>query len=162
MGDAVVAEIRELPPDLAPLVGTSAAEGFQFLQRLVRDWRSGANRFEAPGEVLLEVRRDGRLVGIGGLNCDPYARVASIGRVRHVYVAPGSRRLGMGSRLVVEILARARGRFAAVRLRTSTREAELFYRALGFAPTVGDPEATHAIRLCTSPGRPSPGIPLPR
>jgi GNAT superfamily N-acetyltransferase len=69
-----------------------------------------------------------------------------VGRVRRLYVAPEARRIGVARRLVAAVLAEARGEFARLRVRTTTREGELFYQALGFHPITGVPAATHEIR----------------
>ncbi len=50
------------------------ASGHVFLDRLIADWHSGANRFDKPGECLLGLFDGDRLVAIGGLNRDPYTR----------------------------------------------------------------------------------------
>jgi ribosomal protein S18 acetylase RimI-like enzyme len=70
-----------------------------------------------------------------------------VGRVRRLYVAPGARRLGIARRLVSEILREARSQFTMLRVRTTTREGQFFFEALGFRPTTGVPTATHELRL---------------
>jgi GNAT superfamily N-acetyltransferase len=135
-----------LGPDLDPLVAQVDAEGHLFMRRLCDRWASGENRFDRPGEILLTARRDGQLVGIGGLNRDPYAQADNIGRLRHVYVANATRRLGVGSLLVRRLLANATPHFAVVRLRTDSPHAAAFYVRLGFHPT-DEEDATHSLRL---------------
>src|SRR5262249_23887642 len=54
------------------------------------DWESGANRFDGPGEVLFEARVGSRLVGICGLDRDPYAQWAEIGHLFNSRVTSGS------------------------------------------------------------------------
>jgi GNAT superfamily N-acetyltransferase len=142
-----ISKLRDLPRDLDRLVQASLAEGFGFLDRLREEWETGANRFARPGEVLFEARRRGQLVGICGLNRDPYLGSATAGRVRRLYVAPEARRLGIARRLVHEVLREAHERFTLLRLRTDTREGALFYQALGFHPTTGVATATHELRL---------------
>lgn len=139
------ARIRALPPDLEPLVRESLAEGHDLLRRLQDDWCSGANRFDREGEALFEVRDAGRLVGVGGLNRDPYAAPPEPGRLRRLYVARSVRRAGVGRTLVEAALAHATGHFAVVRLKTYDPGADRFYRALGFARVEGDPDATHRL-----------------
>jgi GNAT superfamily N-acetyltransferase len=142
-----ISRLHDLPADLDQLVQASLAEGYGHLERLREVWTSGADRFALPGEALFEARQEGRLVGICGLNRDPYAGRAEVGRVRRLYVVPDARRLGIARRLVTEVLREARGRFAALRLRTTTREGMLFYQALGFHPTTSTPTATHELPL---------------
>jgi len=42
------------------------AEGIRFIECLSEEWASGANRFDAPGEMLCGRLEDGLLVAIGG------------------------------------------------------------------------------------------------
>lgn len=146
----VVDSVDELPVDIGILLQASRAERFDFVERLVRDWESGSNRFDRQGEVLLEVRLAARLVAVGGLNVDPYIDDPAVGRVRHVYVLPSARRAGVGSVLVTSLVAHARGRFTRVRLRLGTPSGAPFYEALGFDPT-DEAGATHEIDPNTWP-----------
>lgn len=141
-----VTRIRKLPADLEILACACTDEGFRFLTRLRREWEDGTNCFALPGESLLEAREGGVLLGICGLNRDPYQADADVGRVRHLYVLPQARRRGIGRRLVERVLRAGQERFRVVRVRTPTAEGDCFYRALGFEPTADDPRATH--RLC--------------
>jgi GNAT superfamily N-acetyltransferase len=95
----------------------------------------------------MEARVGARLVGVCGLNRDPYIQSPTLGRVRHLYVAPAFRRRGIGRLLVTKILECARPSFSRVRLRTSSAEADQFYRSLGFHHVEGEREATHAIEV---------------
>ena len=130
----------ELPSDLLRLVELGSSEGFGFVGRLAQEWADGRNRFDGPGEVLFLARLDGELVGVGGLNRDPYLEDPSVGRVRHLYVEPAARGVGVGELLLREIVAAARPAFRVLRL--STRQAGPFYERRGFVP-VEEPKATH-------------------
>lgn len=134
----------ELPAEIERLAEIGAREGFSFVERLVREWQSGENRFAAPREVFFFLYRDGALAGFGGLNVDPYAGDTSVGRVRHVYVDPSLRGGGLGGRLVRAIVGAARPGFG--RLRLATRQAAAFYENLGFVPTAEE-GATHVMEL---------------
>jgi GNAT superfamily N-acetyltransferase len=83
----------------ASLAADGERAGSRIVRRLVEEWASGANRFDRPGEVLLGAWLDGQLVGVCGLNVDPYAAQERVGRVRHLYVLSALRRLGVGRRL---------------------------------------------------------------
>ena len=92
-----VTRLDELPPDrLADLIAESEREGFALVRRLVDDWESGDNRFDRPGEALFAVVADGRVLGVCGLNIDPYLPGGRVGRVRHLYVAADSDAAGSG------------------------------------------------------------------
>lgn len=66
------------------LIEESKREGFEFVQRTIDDWNSGANCFSQTGEGLWGLVSGTELIGIGGLNVDPYAEYAGTGRVRHL------------------------------------------------------------------------------
>ncbi len=80
-----IEHIEELPDDFGDLIALSLREDFYAMQRIRDDWDAGTNRFDRPGEIVLEARAGARLVGICGLNRDPYAQSSDVGRVRHLY-----------------------------------------------------------------------------
>jgi len=145
----MVAEARaisEPPPDLARLLDAAQSEGHNLVTRLVEEWGDGSNRFDRRGEVLAEVRCDGDLCAVGGLNVDPYMDDPAVGRIRHVYVHPSRRRQGVGKTLIEFLVEQARGRFERVRLRSARMPGPDFYAALGFAET-DESNATHVLEL---------------
>ncbi len=147
MQDAIQIEpLRALGPAVKPLVLEAERNGFGFMRRLAAEWASGANRFNRPGECLLAAYHGCRLVGVGGLNRDPYASSDGIGRLRHLYVLAAARRLGVGSRLVARILDDAHSMFQVVRLRANTEQAAAFYVRLGFTST-NEEAASHIMVL---------------
>ena len=150
MGKPIVpfrcARLRELPSGLDALVTESEASEMSLVRRLADEWRDGSNRFDRPGEALFGAWVDDRLVGVCGLNIDPYARDDRVGRVRHLYVLAASRRLGVARALMAETLAAARGRFPTLRLSTSNPAAARLYESLGFRP-VTQPHCTHVLSL---------------
>src|SRR5207237_3226882 len=87
----------------------------------------------------------GRLVGVCGLNVDPYAGDARVGRVRHLYVLTPMRRHGVGRQLVTEVIRAAGGRFDSLRLRTNNPAAARLYEVLGFRAHNGAGEYTHVM-----------------
>jgi GNAT superfamily N-acetyltransferase len=143
-----VIRLEEPPPDrLAGLVVESEREGFAFVRRLVDEWESGGNRFDRAGEGLFAAVADGRVVGVCGLNVDPYLAGGRVGRVRHLYVAAGFRRRGIGTALVRAVIMEARGTFDRLRLRTASEPAVRFYESLGFRRTDDEPDCTCALPL---------------
>lgn len=143
----VVAQTTELPPDLGPLVEASLAEGFGMVRRLRDEWLSGSNRFAEPGEAFLVARHGDSLAGVCGLNRDPLSPDPAVGRLRRLFVSQPLRKQGVGRTLVLRTLALARGHFSIVRVRTDTREADLFYTALGFSRVLSSDDATHELEL---------------
>jgi len=144
--DLTVERIVVLGAQADALIAAANAEGFPFMERLKQEWMDGINRFDLPGEALFAARMDGRLAGIGGLCRDPYTADGSIGRVRHLYTLPDSRRQGVGRAIMERIVALAAANFSMLRLRTTTRRAAHFYEALGFSPCRGD-AVTHVLEL---------------
>lgn len=61
-------------PGYIALKAESIALNFNMLRRLEENWQRGENRFNAPGEKLLGAFLNGRLVGVCGLNRDPFSQ----------------------------------------------------------------------------------------
>lgn len=149
---ARIERLVELPAaDLAPLIVESEQAGLRFVSRLAEEWESGRNRFDRPGEVLFGALTDEGLVGVCGLNVDPYAGEPRVGRVRHLYVLTVHRRRGVGRQLVGAVVAAARGPFAALRLSTVNPQAVRLYEMLGFRRRAGDARCTHAMEIVAGP-----------
>jgi GNAT superfamily N-acetyltransferase len=138
-------QLTHLPPKMATLEEEAVAEGFRFLTRLISEWNSGTNRFDAPGESVMAAYLNQRLVGIAGLSVDPFTHDRT-GRLRRVYVAPASRGQQVGRRLVSALLAHAALHFESVRLYTDTLEGSAFYLRCGFTRT-DDAHATHIVQI---------------
>jgi GNAT superfamily N-acetyltransferase len=146
--DSIIERVRELPvAALTALIAEGERSGSRFVGRLIAEWAGGINRFDRPGEALFAARVDGQVVGVCGLNVDPYTADGRVGRVRHLYVMEASRRHGIGRRLVAEVVAGARGPFDPQRGRTANPEAARVYEALGFVPSAGEADCTHALDL---------------
>lgn len=133
-------------PGFEALAAGAAAEGFEFLDRLLVEWESGSNRFDRPGEALLGVFDDETLIGIGGLNRDPFLDDPAVGRIRRIYIRAAWRNCGIGANLVSALLGRANGSFDQVRLRAVSKDAGRLYERLGFQP-IEDAHATHVLVL---------------
>jgi GNAT superfamily N-acetyltransferase len=142
-----ISAVATLPDGILELLETSLSEGHKLVERLVDEWDDGSNRFDRPGEIALEARFAARLVGVGGLNRDPYVDDSHVGRIRHLYVSPDVRGMGVGRALVVALVDHARGRFDRVRLRTTRPGVSQFYLGLGFEETPDEEDSTHQIRL---------------
>jgi len=139
-----ILRIRSLPDDLdTNLIPLAMQESFGALEWLSSDWISGINRFSKPGEGLFTARYSGQLVGVCGVNQDPYTDGLSIGRLRRLYVHPECRRIGIGSKLVACVIEESRKHFIKYHVRTVDSGANSFYLALGFEPVIGDQAVTH-------------------
>jgi GNAT superfamily N-acetyltransferase len=141
--------VGTLPEGLDLLVQASLEEGFGMVKRLKENWLSGSNTFSLEGEAYFEARRGVQLVGVAGLNRDPYHDNDKVGRVRHMYVLPSERRCGIGRMLVDAVLDHARGHFTVLQLRSTTGDngAVKFYESLGFEPVDGVETVTHRMEF---------------
>ncbi len=145
-GMIAIERIASLPIDrLSALLTEADASGFHALCRLQSEWQSGVNRFDKRGEALFIATDDRRVVGVCGLNREPYLSDPMVGRIRHLYVALDRRRKGIGSRLVREVMEAASDHFARLRLRTDSPDADCFYRSLGFMPFTAEPACSHQL-----------------
>jgi GNAT superfamily N-acetyltransferase len=87
------------------------------------------------------------LIGVCGLNADPYVADEATGRVRRLYVLRAYRGRGVGRQLLRAVLAAAAGRFQRLRVRTESPEAGRLYQRLGFQPVADRADCTHTLEL---------------
>jgi ribosomal protein S18 acetylase RimI-like enzyme len=144
-----VQRIQHLPiQEFTEMLVESKTSGFRAIERLLTDWETGANRFDRSGEALFIARQDESIVGVCGLNRDPYIDSSEIGRVRRLYVMQKNRRLGIGRTLVHQIIEVANLRFDWLHVRTTNPIAAQFYHSLGFMACNCE-SATHTLNLIT-------------
>jgi GNAT superfamily N-acetyltransferase len=150
----------ELPiTGMSDLAVEARSQGYRFLERLEREWSTGANRFSGPGEALYAAfarstqntpghaqDAPGQLIAVAGLNRDPFLDDPGICRLRRVYVRAAWRNQGVGRALIAFILADARRHFRSIRLRAENHDAARLYERLGFEP-IPDANATHILHL---------------
>ncbi|ASP38797.1 GNAT family N-acetyltransferase [Bacterioplanes sanyensis] len=145
-----IEKVTALPDGISKLATESTVQGFRFVERLISEFTQGKNRFDGDGEALFAAYLDGELVGIGGVNQDPYRCNADIGRVRRLYVMNHARSLGVGKALMQEIEQHASQYFDELQLFTDTSAAANFYSALGYSP-VGLENISHQKALVKQP-----------
>ncbi len=138
--------VQEISTELISLGEAAHAEGYDHLRRLIEEFASGANRFQKPDEALFSAQQNEQLVGVGGLNIDPYETSIPVARVRRLYVLPSARRLGVATRLMAHIETHANVTFSRIQLFTSSPDASEFYEQLGYAP-VSRPKVSHEKQL---------------
>ncbi|XHX80612.1 MAG: GNAT family N-acetyltransferase [Stenomitos frigidus ULC029] len=131
------------------LVEESLSQELRFVERLIREYRSGLNCFDQPGEILLKASVQGAVIGIGGLNRDPYFNDPYIGRLRHLYIKSDWRKQGVGRSLVHQIIHEAKQHYQLLTLRTDTLAANQFYQKLGFKTDPNWEHTTHHLQLGT-------------
>jgi GNAT superfamily N-acetyltransferase len=128
------------------LTDESQQEGYKFIQRTIDDWNSGANNFSKPGEKLWGLMLETTLIGIGGLNRDPYSEYPNLGRVRHLYIRKAHRRKGYATLLMNTIINEARQHFDTLHLFTDNPAASDLYETLGFQKTNGH-KVSHVLNF---------------
>ena len=139
----IISAIEELKvEELESLVLQSEQEGFRHLRRLVNEYQSGENTFSGQGEALYIATEQKQIVGIVGLNQDPFSD-HSTGRVRRLYVHPDYRHLGIGKQLMQKVTSEANKFYNILVLHTDREQANQFYIALGFEPDLHDPHRSH-------------------
>jgi GNAT superfamily N-acetyltransferase len=148
VNEIIIEKVKHLDTHkLILLVDESASEGFRHLKRLVNDYETGANIFDKDGEALFIAYQNNDIVGVCGLNQDPYAKSKDIGRVRRLYVSPRVRRFGVGRTLMDSVIAEARKNYKLLVLRTDNPIADVFYRSIGFSLNLDSENDSHLLQL---------------
>ncbi|WP_434637904.1 GNAT family N-acetyltransferase [Klebsiella sp. I138] len=131
-------------PGFLALRSESLAQHFNMLRRLAENWQSGKNRFNAPGEKLLGAFVGGQLVGVCGLNIDPFSSQLRTGRIRHLYISESCRRQNIGQQLLVAVITHSGTWFDFLNTHAPP-SAWPFYESLGFRPVYDEPRVTHRL-----------------
>lgn len=129
------------------LLEESISEGYKFVQKLLEEYMVGSNRFNRLGETLFVALIDEEVIGICGLNIDPYLDLINVGRVRHLYVLPKHRSSGVAKKLLGMIIDEARNHFRTLTLYTENPIADKFYKNIGFSRAEGIFKASHILNL---------------
>lgn len=134
--------------DIKELLIESQEAGFFFLTKLVAEYKNGQNVFNKTGERLWGVYGEkNKLIGVAGLNQNPYIQYANAGRVRRFYVSAQFRRKGIGKQLLKEIIHYAENYYDSLVLYTDTDKAKLFYERNGFKRVYNQHKITHEYKL---------------
>lgn len=141
-----VEKITPAIPGFSQLKAESMYLGFNMLRRLDDNWRNGTNRFDLPGEKLLGLFSDNELIGVGGLNQDPFMANCRAGRVRHLYLAQRYRGMKLGTLLLQQIIKDAEIHFALINSHAPST-AFSFYERAGFHCLVDQEISTHRLQL---------------
>ncbi|MBE7150976.1 GNAT family N-acetyltransferase [Bacillus mycoides] len=129
------------------LVQESKEDGFNFLIKLINEYESKRNTFSKTGECLYGIFRGDMLIGIGGLNQDPYTKDNKVSRLRRFYISKDFRRMGLGKLLLKKLLRHAEKYFHVVVLHSDTKQGDEFYSANGFVKSGNYKGSSHLIRL---------------
>ena len=128
-------DIKPLVPNsenMSSLVDESTKAGLTSVSKLIAEYESGINRFNFRGEFFVGVFCCNDLVGVGGLNIEPYEPESAAGRLRRFYVLEKWRRRGVGSALLKAIESHASHYFPTIQLYTPSAAAAAFYEASGY------------------------------
>ncbi|MDU0831287.1 GNAT family N-acetyltransferase [Klebsiella pneumoniae] len=131
-------------PGFAALRIESLEQHFNMLRRLAENWQSGKNRFNAPGETLLGAFVNHQLVGVCGINSDPFSPQPRAGRICHLYISERYRRRGIGQQLLVSVITHSSAWFDFLNTHAPA-QAWPFYERLGFRPVYDEPRVTHRL-----------------
>ena len=129
-----------LPNGLGAIQQEARNEGYNFIDRLIRDWETGNCQFQRTNEVLMSVQVDGILVGIGGITKDP--NIPDALRLRRFYIRTDFRRLGLANLLCEKLRTAARDTKLSITVNAGTRASYPFWEAAGFVPS-GENSITH-------------------
>lgn len=144
MSHLLLETITPAEPGFIALKAESLSLNFNMLHRLEENWRRGENRFNAPGEKLLGAFVGGRLVGLCGLNRDPFSLHPRAGRIRHLYISEKYRGTDIGRQLLTAVMADASIWFDF--LNTHAPESAFgFYQTLGFTRVCDETRITHSL-----------------
>ena len=126
--DDMLAFARSLPPDDLLFLRRDIT-----LPEVVEQW---LRDIEESRTVTVLAEDDGRLAGYGALHFNEVLWTGHVGEIREL-VAPGYRRLGLGSRLASELFAVARDlglRKIMVQMTPDQQGARATFERLGFRP----------------------------
>lgn len=141
-----ILDISQISDSIDALAAQASSEGFGSVSRLVVEYASGTNRFNREGECLLGAYDSGKIVGIGGVNVEPYEPESGAGRLRRFYVIKSFRRCGVGAALLRDLEMRSKPWFPVLQLFTPSADAGAFYEAMGFE-RCDRHKVSHAKRL---------------
>lgn len=125
------------------LAAAAKAAGHRNIETLVREFESGENRFDMRGEGLFVAYDAGMLVGVGGVNVDPFERPLRVARVRRLFVATNARRRGVATTLMQHIEDLACEHFPRIQLFTDSEAAHRFYVRRGYLPVTRRDRVSH-------------------
>lgn len=67
-----IIRVTDLSEEIRELAKIASVGGYRNIETLVNEFDSGVNRFSKPGEALFGAYEATSILGIGGINIDPY------------------------------------------------------------------------------------------
>ena len=128
--DIKIKRAETLPQDMIQLATLAEKDGYPHIHRLIEEYQSGKNTYQAAGECLLLAYDHDQLIACGCLNQQWNVNEVEtrIGRVRRFFVHPKYRQHGVGKLLLAELEQCARPHYSALCLFTTTKGAVSFYQ----------------------------------
>ena len=128
--DIKIVKAEQLPDQITTLATLAKKEGYDLIEKLVEEYRTGKNSFSKENEYLVTAYDGDQLIACGGLNQQwgPDGVEERIGRVRRFYVHPKYRQHGVGKQLLAYLEQLARPHYSALCLHTETNMAASFYQ----------------------------------
>ena len=146
----IVERVTSLNQDqIIALVEESNSEGHNFGKRFMDEYFNGYNRFDQPGESLYVAQVEDMVIGICGLNIDPYLNRIDVGRVRRFYVLSKYRGNGVGKELLRTVVIEAKKNFKQLTLYTENPIASELYIRMGFSKVDGIHNVSHILNIET-------------
>ena len=120
-------------------------------------WRARIAERDAPAEMVLGIRIDGRWCGLAGLQFEARERRRHQALLFGMWVTPVARRRGVGMALVQAVLAQAAARPAIevvhLTVADGNRDARALYERCGFRPWGVEPMAVRFAEGNDAPAR---------
>ena len=128
--DIKIVTAEQLPDQIDTLATLARKEGYDLIDKLIEEYRTGKNCFSQNNEFLACAYDGNKLIACGGLNqqWDDNGIEERIGRVRRFYVHPKYRQHGVGKQLLAYLEQLARPFYSALCLQTDTKLAASFYQ----------------------------------
>lgn len=137
----------KLENQLDELVEESVEEGYNFVRRLRDEYINETNNFKNKGELLYFAYIKGKVVGVCGINNDPYLNDKDFGRVRHLYVLKNYRGAGLANLLLDNVVKNSKKHFKTFTLRTFNEIASNLYCKYGFTKKEKYESVTHYLEV---------------
>lgn len=128
--DIKIVTAEQLPDQIDTLATLARKEGYDLIDKLIEEYRTGKNCFSQNNEFLACAYDGNKLIACGGLNQQwgDNGIEERIGRVRRFYVHPKYRQHGVGKQLLAYLEQLARPFYSALCLQTDTKLAASFYQ----------------------------------
>ncbi len=140
---------------LDQILTESKKYGYGMIERLITEWESGMTDFSDENEAYFAYEEHGEILGVGGINEEPYLRIKEYGRMRHLYVLKQWRRKGIGKGIVNATIEFAKDHYNLMTLMTpKDGSADAFYESIGFKKCDSLERVSHTLVLSDQPSLP--------